>query len=341
MQISGRQAAVLRRVVEGHVELGQPVGSKWLSTQRDMPWGPSTIRAELARLEDLGLLRHPHTSAGRVPTDRGYRAYVDALLEGDELPVRVPSLQLGEMQREVDEAMRATTEQLSQVTNLLAIVSAPPIQTTTIRHVEVLLLQPQVAMVVVITSTGGVTKRVTSYETPVDPGLVSWAHSYLNEVLGGMALGARMLLAKLNAPELEDAERGFLRTLAPAFTELESSVEQDLYVGGAQRLLSEDRLQELSQIGEIMQLLERRVAMLSMLQSALEERRVYLRIGTENEAPELQSVSVVAANYGVPNRNLGAVSVLGPVRMDYPRAISSVRAAAAELSRFVGELYRD
>src|SRR5947209_1825339 len=220
LDITQRQAILLRRVVETHVQLGHPVGSKWLAEHAAVPWGPSTIRAELARLEDLGLLRHPHTSAGRVPTDRGYREYVDALLESGELPERAETLDLSLMRREVDEAMRATTEQLSQVTNLLAIVSAPPIATTTIRHIEVLLLQPQVAMVVVITSTGGVSKRVISYDKPVDPGLVAWAHSYLNEVLAGMGLGARMVHKKLENPELGEREQAFLGTLGPAFTDL-------------------------------------------------------------------------------------------------------------------------
>src|ERR671933_2657279 len=227
LEITKRQSILLRRVIETHVQLGHPVGSKWLAEHAEVPWGPSTIRAELARLEDLGLLRHPHTSAGRVPTDRGYREYVDSLLEQDKLPVRAPKLDLHVMRHEVDEAMRVTTEQLSQVTNLLAIVSAPPIATTTIKHVEVLLLQPQVAMVVVITSTGGVTKRVISYDEPVDAGLVKWAGSYLNEVLGGLGLGARMLHSKLFAPDLSDAERSFLTTLAPAFTELEDTADHE------------------------------------------------------------------------------------------------------------------
>jgi heat-inducible transcriptional repressor len=341
LEITQRQSILLRRVIETHVELGQPIGSKWLAERDDMPWGPSTIRAELARLEELGLLRHPHTSAGRVPTDRGYREYVDALLESGELPdAQAASLDLGLMRREVDEAMRTTTEQLSQVTNLLAIVSAPPIATTTIRHIEVLLLQPQVAMVVIITSTGGVTKRVIGYEQPVDPGLVKWAGSYLNEVLSGMGLGARMLHLRLFSPDLDDAERRFLETLSRALTELEETAEDTLYVGGAQRLLSEDRLPELAQIGDLMQVLERRVVLLALLQEALDTRTgVYLRIGEENRTPELRSVSVVAANYGVAARNLGAVSVLGPVRMDYPQAIAAVRQAAHELSRFVAELY--
>ena len=334
-----RQSLVLRKVVEGHVEHGVPVGSRWLAGQHEIVWGPSTLRAELAHLEELGLLAHPHTSAGRVPTDRGYRLYVDELLEhGGPAPQAEP-LRLSLMRREVDEAMRATTEQLSQVTNLLAIVSAPPLATTTIRHVEVLVLQPQVAMVVVITSTGGVSKRVISYERPVDPGLVSWAASYLNEALRGMAVGARMLQAKLVEPSLSDSELEFLATLAPVFTELERTAEDTLYVEGAARLLSEHRFQELSQINDLMAMLERRVALLSLLRSALVEPRVYLRIGHENEAPELRSISLVAANYGLASRNLGAVSVLGPVRMDYATAIVSVRQAAAELSRFVAELY--
>lgn len=336
MNLTSRQAIVLRKVVQGYVEAGQPVGSRWLAEQQDVPWGPSTVRAELAKLEELGLLQHPHTSAGRIPTDQGYRFYADELVRGAPGPQR---FELSLTRAEVDDAMRATTEQLSQVTNMLALVSAPPIATTTIRHIEVLLLQPQVAMVVVITSTGGVSKRLISYDQPLDTGLVDWAASYLNEELRGMGLGRRMLHAKLEAPGLPAAEREFLATLAPAFTELEDTAEDTLYVGGAGRLLSEDRMQELSQINDLMVMLERRVAFLSLLRGALDEPSVFLRIGHENEAPALRSLSLVGANYGTAARNLGAVGVIGPVRMDYATAIGSVRAAAAELSRFVEDLY--
>ena len=341
MELSSRQEVILRAVVEGHVRLGQPVGSKWLAEEQAMPWKPSTIRAELARLEELGLLQHPHTSAGRVPTDQGYRHYVDELLEERPLPAPRGGVHLGDMRREIDEAMRATTAQLSQMTDLLAVVSAPPIATTTIKHVEVLLLQPQVAMVVVITSTGGVTKRVISYDSPVDPGLVDWAASYLNETLGGMKIGARMIPIRLSDPSLGDSERKFLATLAPAFTELEETAEDSLYVDGAARLLQEERVQDLSQINDLMQLLERRKALLALVRHALEAPTVWLSIGAENEQPELQSVSVVASGYGLVNRRLGAVSVMGPVRMDYPQVITAVRQAAAELSRFVEDIYEE
>jgi heat-inducible transcriptional repressor len=336
--LTPRQTFLLRKLVEAHRELDQPIGSKWIAEQDDVPWGPSTVRAELAKLEESGLLEHPHTSAGRVPTDRGYRIYVDEILAVGKLPVPRKPLELTTMRREVDEAMRATSEQLSQVTNLLALVTAPPIETATIRRVEVLLLQPQVAMVVIITSTGGVTKRVISYESPVDPGLVDWASSYLNEALGGLDVGSRMLQSRLTTDGAGPEQR-FLETLRPAFTELEDTAGSTLFMEGAARLLSEHRLEELSQIGALMEVLEHRRALLSVLRESLAEPNVYLKIGSENAAPELRSLSLVAANYGLARRNLGAVSVIGPVRMDYPRAIHSVREAAAALSRFVEELY--
>ena len=339
MELSERQAVLLRKVIEGHVALGAPVGSKWLAEHAGLPFGPSTIRSELARLEELGLLDHPHTSAGRVPTDRGYRFYADELLAENRLPAPRPRAGVGIVEREIDEAVRQTSEQLSQVTNLLAIVSAPPIGTTTVKHVEVLLLQPQVVMVVTITSTGGVTKRLFSYERPVDRGVVDWARAYLNERLVGLGLGARMLHARLSDPELGTTEREFLASLAPAFTELERTAGDSLYVEGTARLLSEDRVQELTQIEELLGALERRVTLLSLLRKALAEPRVFVRIGAENEAPELREVSIVAAGYGTVQRSLGAVGVLGPVRMDYATAIGSVRQAADELSRVVGELY--
>jgi heat-inducible transcriptional repressor len=339
VEISPRQSFILRKVVESHVELDQPVGSKWLAELEDVPWGPSTVRAELARLEEAGLLEHPHTSAGRVPTDRGYRIYVDDIISEGGLPVPRKRFELSTMRRELDEAMRATSAQLSQVTNLLALVTAPRPQATTVRRVEVLLLQPQVAMVVVITSTGGVTKRVISYDQPVDPGLVDWAVSYLNEAVGGLDIGSRMLAMRLADPELSERERSFLSTLASAFTELDESAGDAIYMDGAARLFSEHRFQEVSQLGALMEVLEHRRALLGVLRDSLTEPSVYLRIGSENATPEMRSLSLVAANYGLAARNLGAVSVIGPMRMDYRQASTSVRQAARELSRFVAEVY--
>jgi len=340
VRLSPRQELLLAKVVDAFAETGQPVGSKTLAADPAVTAGPSTVRTELAGLEEAGLLAHPHTSAGRVPTDAGYRYYVDRLLPATARGGgRSRALELTLTRREVDEAMRVTTETLSQVTNLLAIVTAPPLESTTIRHIEVLALQPQVLMVVIITSTGGVSKRLFTFERPIDPGLADWAGAYLNERLVGMGLGARMLHSRLADPSLSAAEKAFVEELAPAFTALAHTAEDSLYMDGAARLLAECRWQDVSQLNALMEVLERRAALLELLSAALARPGVYVRIGSENALPALRNLSLVASSYGLPQRNLGAVSVIGPTRMDYATAIRSVRDAAAALSRFVDDVY--
>jgi len=227
-------------VVEDHLAAAKPVASKAIAESPEVEWGPSTVRAELAALEAAGCLTHPHTSAGRVPTERGYRYYVDRLIESGTPPPNRVELELSRLRRQIDEAMRETTAALAQVTDLVALATAP---------------------------------------------------------------------------------------------------DEALYMHGLSRLLSAEHLAELPQVDQLMGALERRAGVLGMLRSALDERSVFLWIGGENPQPELRSVSVVGANYGLGHRNLGAVGVVGPLRMDYPTAIASVRGAAHELSRYCESVY--
>jgi heat-inducible transcriptional repressor len=227
------------------------------------------------------------------------------------------------------------------VTNLLAVVSAPSLNAATVRHIEVLALQPRVVMVVIITNTGGVSKMLLTLDREVDPGLLTWAGEYLNERLAGIGLGTRMLHQRLIEPSLSPTELAFIGLLAPAFGELSSEAEDALYVEGTAHLFSAGRIEDTSQVNELMSLLEHRVALLRMLHSALDEPGVYVRIGHENELPAMHPLALVATGYGVARRRLGAVSVIGPVRMDYAGAIATVREAAQELSRFVEETYAE
>jgi len=241
--LSQRQELILRLVVDAYLASAKPVASKEIAARAEVEWGPSTVRAELAALEAAGYLTHPHTSAGRVPTDAGYRRYVDLMLAAGGPPADAGvALELSRLRREIDEAMRETTAALAQVTDLMALVTAPPLGET-------------------------------------------------------------------------------------------------LYVHGVSRLLSAEHLADLPRVDELMGALEGRAAVLGVLHSALEERSVFCWIGGENPQPELRSVSVVGANYGLANRNLGSVGVLGPLRMDYETAIGSVRYAARELSRYCETVY--
>jgi len=335
--LSARQELILKLVVDAYLASGRPVPSKEIAAE--VEWGPSTVRAELAALEAAGYLTHPHTSAGRVPTETGYRLHVDALMAAGGPPAE-KAVEL-ELRREIDEAMRETTAALAQVTDLMALVTAPPeTVAATIHRVEVLRLQSSRVMVVAIASNGAVAKRVFDFSGPVDPGLVEWASSYLNESLNGLGLGARMIASRLADPELGMTEAKFIATLGAAFTELENEQSADtLYTEGASRLLSEAHSGDLPRADLLMTALEERATLLAMLRSALDRRSVFLWIGAENPRPELRSVSFVGANYGLAHRNLGSVGVVGPLRMDYATAIASVRAAARELSRYCESAY--
>jgi heat-inducible transcriptional repressor len=339
-QLSARQRDILARVVEEYVATGQPVGSKHLVERGGLSVSPSTVRNELAELESRGFLSHPHTSAGRVPTEQGYRFYASELLARQEgRPGGFP-LDLSALRREVDSALEATSEMLSQVTRLLALVSAPPLETSTVRHVEVLLLQPQTVMVVVITSTGGVTKRIFGFDRPVDPGLATWAGEYLNDRVTGLRLRSTRLRHALSDPSLSAAERAFLAAISPGLMELEPG-EQRLYVGGAAGWLDEVPDAELGAYRQLLATLEKRAALLEVLGDSLQPRRPFVRVGGDLAHPAFQDVALVGAAYGLTHQVLGAVSLLGPVRMDYDKAIRSVRGAAFELSRFVEEVYED
>jgi len=338
--LTDRQREILRRVVAEYVSTRQPVGSKTLVERAGLDVSSSTVRNELAELERLGLLTHPHTSAGRIPTETGYRLYVDELLSGPEpTPAEFP-LGLHASNAEVEEALQATTEMLSQVTRLLALVSAPPLEAATVKHVEVLLLQPDVVMIVVITSTGGVTTMRYSFPEPVDPGLVTWAADYLEDRIVGARIGSRAVRQALDEPSLGARERAFLLAIRGAFAAAAED-NRRLFVGGAAGLLEEMRAEEIDVYRRLLEALEKRAALLDVLAQRLDPRRPFARVGEELDQPGLRELALVGATYGVQHRTLGAVSLLGPLRMDYEKALRSVRAAARELSRFVEDVYAD
>jgi heat-inducible transcriptional repressor len=338
--LTARQREILARVVEEYIATGQPVGSRYLVERAGLKVSPSTVRNELAELEARGLLTHPHTSAGRVPTELAYRLHADELLARQEPRTGTFPLDLSELQREIESALEATSEVLSRATHMLALVSAPPLQTTSVRHVEVVLLNPRTVMAVVITSTGGVAKRVVPFEDPVDAGLAKWAREYLNERLAGIRLGTGAVRRALDEPSLSPAEQRFLAALAPIFTDAMQS-EQRLYLGGAAELLEGARDDELDLYRHVLITLERRAALLELLGEALDPLRTWVRVGGELDHPAFQDAALVGATYGLTHRALGAVGLLGPVRMDYEKAIRSVRGAAQELSRFVEDVYED
>ncbi len=338
MELTPRKREILRLVVEEYVATGQPVGSRALVERSRLHVSSSTVRSELSELETVGLLTHPHTSAGRVPTESGYRVYADELVGAIEGRPGPFPLDLIAMRNELEEALRRTTETLSEATHLLALVSAPSLESAAVRHVDVVQLQPRVVIVVVITASGSLSKRTIEFEHAIDAGLVEWARAFLEETVVGRRAGASVLRRAFDDPGLAMRERVFLESLRPAFAEVAAQATE-LYVGGAASLLGDARGAELEACQRLLEVLERRAAVLGLLQEALDPNRTVVRVGPELEGEELRGAAYVGTTYGLPNRSLGAVGLLGPLRMDYDKAIRAVRAAAFELSRLVDDVY--
>ncbi len=283
--LSERQELILRLVVDAYLASARPVASKEIAERTEVEWGPSTVRAELALLEVEGYLTHPHTSAGRVPTDSGYRRYVDLLMQSGPLPAETRvELELSRLRREVDEAMRETTAALAQVTDLVAMATAPQLATATIHRVEVLRLQPTKVVVIAIASTGDVARRVFEFDRAVDPGLVAWASSYLNESLAGLGIGSRHDRQPALRSPIWTRSRPTSSPRSPPPSPSSSETGADLYMDGTSRLLSEEHLADLPRADELMTALERRAGVLQMLRSSLEERSVFLWIGEREPA---------------------------------------------------------
>ena len=337
--LTSRLEAILTAVVEFHIATGRPAGSKYISDSGDLGVSASTVRGELARLEAMGYLDHPHTSAGRVPTDKGYRYYVDhfsrARRRGDpESPGWPVEIGAG-----IEDALRWSAGTLARATGLLAMVSAPLQNNVAIKRVEVLGLQPDLVMVIVITVSGGIVKKLFLFDEPVDPGLIDWACGYLNEAFQNIDLGSRRLRRHLEGRDLTGVEAEFLKSIAPAFVDLAGEGGGELFLDGVSGFFTQIEQGAGRRMRDLMGLLDRQERILKLLNSAPMKRRVYLLIGEEMPEVALRGLSLVAANYGLGYRNLGAVGVLGPTRMDYENAIINVECAARSLSSYVGERF--
>ena len=341
LPLTPRQILILTRVVDAYIAAGHPIGSKTLVELGAVDASASTVRYELAELEARGFLDHPHTSAGRVPTDAGYRLYAESLLE-QPLAAAVLPVDLSNVRSEVDTALRVTTEMLSQVTSLVALVTAPPLETTEIRHIEVI-AAPAPGRDGRRDHGDG---RGHEADLPV-PGCRRSEARRVGERLPERAAHRRPARrpdardARFDEPGLSTRERAFLDALSARVHGLVDAAEQQLYVGGGARLVEEMHFADLAEINDLVRVLEGRVGMLEMLREALDSQRPYLRIGADHTVPYMRGLAMVAANYGLATRNLGTVSLIGPRRMDYAVAIQSVRGAAHALSEFVAEIYEE
>jgi heat-inducible transcriptional repressor len=340
--MNDRRSLILRAIVSHYVRSNEPVGSKTLVERYNLGVSPATVRNEMAALEEAGYISQPHTSAGRVPTDIGYRHFVDRFGTGGKLPAaeaRQVETFFGEPRFELEDALRHTAGLLSHITDHAAIVFAPALDRSVVRHVELVGLSGRRAMVVVVTDTGRVENHVIG--VPDGPGEEELERTagILNKLIAGAPLedAAGKITGELRKMpvELRELAAEVAKSLSRDLNERE---ENGVFLEGASNIVSEHKFHDLETVRQVIGALEHRRLLLEVLADALTIGRVAVRIGSENTSSEMQNCTVVAAPYGNEDEHLGTLGVVGPTRMDYRRTIAAVNEVAVNLGRMMGSL---
>lgn len=341
-EVDERKARILRAIVSHYVSTGEPVGSKTLVERFRLRVSPATVRNDMASLEDAGYIYHPHTSSGRVPTDAGYRFFVDEFSDDSRLPSRDARLVeqfFGEPRFELQDALRQTAALLSSLTNHAAVVFAPALDRSLIRHVDLVRLSGGRAMLVVVTDTGRVENHILTIPEELDEIQLENASDMLNRALVDTPLeGASAATAS--------AIERFPLELRPAVTAVAHALKQQasdrdteqVFLEGTATIVDEGKFADLSTVRQVIEALEHRRLLLEVLADALDGAQVSVRIGSENPIADLQHCSVIAAPYGPQGTALGSLGIVGPTRMDYRRTIAAVYEVSAQLGRMLTEL---
>ncbi|MGC5629146.1 heat-inducible transcriptional repressor HrcA [Georgenia sp. Z1344] len=337
MSTEDRRLRVLQAIVSDFVRTSEPVASRALVERHHLDVSPATIRNDMAALEESGHIAQPHTSAGRVPTEKGYRAFVDEIatlkpLSGAE---RAAIETLLGRSVDLDDVVERTVRLLAQLTNNVAVVQYPSLSRTSLRHLELVPLDGRRLLIVIITSAGRVEQRTVEVPPESDPVDIAELGARLNLVCAGLpAPSIGPALVDL-ADRLEPSRRPLLDVVASELTRVLAADSEERIVLGGTANLARAGTDFSRTIGPVLEALEEQVVLLRLF-AEMEADRITVRIGSENHHDSLSEASIVAGAYGASGEVVARVGVLGPTRMDYPGTMAAVRAVARYLSRFLG-----
>ena len=332
--LDDRKLAVLRAIVQDYVSTMEPVGSKSLVDRHHLDVSPATIRNDMAVLEEQGYIAQPHTSAGRIPTDKGYRLFVDRLTGVKPLSAAerraIETFLAGAY--DLDDVVLRTVRLLAQLTRQVALVQYPSLTVSAVRHVELVPLAAKKLLLVLITDTGRVEQRAVELPEAIDDDAVAHLRAVLNACLDGRKLNEVASVVAELPDRVEPAGRPNAAAVFSVILEsLVEHREERIVVGGASNLTLADFSQGLR---EVLESLEEQVVLMRLLGESADESSMTVRIGAENPVAGLRRTSLVATGYGTGERALARLGVIGPTRMDYPTAMGAVRAVA----RYVGQI---
>ncbi len=334
--LTSRERLVLQHIIRQYISTANPVGSRTVSKQVELNLSPASIRNIMSDLEDKGLIGHPHTSAGRIPTDTGYRCYVDSIMQQESLSaveIDMIEARLDESRGSVEDIIRESSRLLSQISHQLAIVSAPDVGSGRLEHIELLSVSSTRIMAVLSISSGFVKTIVMEIAAEVPRHTLQQLASLLNERLGGLTLRQ---IRETFTDRIRDSHIGE-PSLIELFVQWSDRVFSDslndtrLYIEGVGLISQQPEFGDAERLRNIIELVENRNIIVHVLDSCTDDTALTIRIGRELEDEKLRDYSIVAAPYRVGQVG-GTISVVGPRRMDYPRMISAVDVIARCIS---------
>jgi heat-inducible transcriptional repressor len=335
-----RKQAVLRAIVEDYVATNEPVGSKTLVERHDLRVSPATVRNDMAVLEEEGFITQPHTSAGRIPTDKGYRLFVDKLVTVKPMSAaeRRAIATLLEGAVDLDDVVRRTVRLLAQLTQQVAIVQYPTVSRSSVRHVELVMLSPYRLLLVLILSTGRVEQRYVEVTVALDDADLGDLRARLNATVVGHPLGEAVARVDTVPDGFGPDERPGVAAVVAALVDAMSDHRADerVAIGGTANLTRFGEGFEMS-IKPMLEALEEHVVLLKLLGEATNPSMLTVRIGHEVPYEDLSGTSVVATGYGPTKDALATLGIVGPTRMDYPAMMASVRAVARYVSTILAD----
>jgi len=335
-----RRLAVLRAIVEDYVSTREPVGSKSLVERHSLGVSPATIRNDKAVLEEEGYIAQPHTSAGRVPTDKGYRLFVDRLSSVKPLsqPERKAIASLLDGAVDLDDVVDRTVRLLAQLTRQVAVVQYPSLSRSTVRHVELVPVGGQRLLLVLITNTGRVEQRIV--EVALDPTeqLLGELRARLNSATSGRRLADAGVAVQVLPEAFPEADRQLVRAVLEALDDSLAAEREERIVLAGTANLARSGPDFVGSIGPVLEALEEQVVLLKLLSEMSQDAGgVGVRIGRETAHEGLAETAVIASGYGSQGEVVARLGVLGPTRMDYPTTIAAVRAVARYVSRILAQ----
>ncbi|MDE3091033.1 MAG: heat-inducible transcription repressor HrcA [Chloroflexota bacterium] len=335
--LTDRQERILGFVVQEYVENAQPVGSETLR-RRGLGVSSATIRNELAELEELGYLMHPHTSAGRIPTETGYRYFVESLMEEFELPPveqRMISHQFHQVTLDVDQWMRLAAAVLAHASHSAALVTAPQSTRCRFKHLQLVSINDQIALLVLVLQEGTIKQQMLALAEPVAQEELTHLSNRLNDHFAGLNV------EQIRSTPLQFSvfEGSVVRVVVALMRQIDSRSSHDVYRDGIMDILRQPEFSAIGRMQALLEMLEQRTTLEMMLTELAPERGVQVVIGAESQYDAMTDYSMVLSRYGLPGEASGIVGVLGPVRMHYPRTIGVVRFVSSLLDDLMARMY--